>query len=131
MKLSGVGGSKGPPGGQFIAVLTLILFSPMVKIKGERIPVLTPHGPIAYHASPEEARQLLRARLAQPLGTKYTSWAVQLLTGPSRPVAGTKYSHNHETEENPRNVFALRNILHLDRSMFNQVQASVMLCSPA
>lgn len=97
----------------------------------ERIGVLYPDARIAYTCTQREARELIRAGVAKALGNKQRIRAIQLLSGPSRPLAGTKYSHNHETRENPRNVFALRNILHLDRSLFNQVQASVMLCSPA
>jgi hypothetical protein len=91
--------------------------------KSDTLRVLYPDGRFAYHVSHQAARQLIRANLAEPLGNRQSVHAVQLISGPSKPVAGTKYSHNHETQDNPRNVFALRNILHLDRGLFTRVQS--------
>lgn len=98
----------------------------MPKILGERLRVLYPTGQLAYRVTPAEARQLIRARLAEPVGNRTKIWAIQLCEGPARPVAGTKYSFKAETEDNPPNVWALREILHIDRGLFTQVQTDCL-----
>lgn len=93
---------------------------------GERIRVLYPSGAFYRYVSRTEAHQMIRAGLAEGLGTKTKLKTVQLLAGPVRPVAGTKYSFNTATEDNPQNVYTLRKILHLDRALFSTVQADCL-----
>lgn len=104
------------------------LFIPMpVEPKLERIRVLYPSGVFYKSVTLREAHQMIRAHIAEGLGTKTKLKTVQLLQGPARPVAGTKYSFDHETDENPANVFTFRKILHVDRSLFVQVQTSCLV----
>jgi hypothetical protein len=39
---------------------------------------------------------------------------------------GTKYSFDSATDENPQNVWALKEITHIDRSLFMQVQTDCL-----
>lgn len=94
----------------------LILLIPMLKIQAERLAVMYPDGRFAYTCSAETARQLLRGGTARPLdGNKRHIRTLQLVTGPSRPVAGTKYSHNRENKQRGpyagvQNVWTLRRL---------------------
>lgn len=104
-----------------------LLFIPMPEaINTERIPVLYPSGAFYKYVTQREAHQMIRARTAEGLGTKTKLRRIQLIQGPARPVAGTKYSFDHETDENPVNVFTLRKITHLDRDLFMQVQTDCL-----
>ena len=85
-----------------------------------------PSGQFAFWATAEEARRLVRSRVAEGIGSKQKLHRLQLIDGPSRPVAGTKYSHNRATEENPQGVFALRKIADLPRELFRAVEMSVL-----
>ena len=95
----------------------------------EKIDVLYPSGRFAYHCTPEHARQMIRSHVGEALTgrSKTKMRAVRLLEGPSRPVAGTIYSHCRPTEDNPRGVYTLRKIADLPRELFRSVELSVLL----
>ncbi len=99
----------------------------MFERTGEYIRVLYPSGALYRHVTAPEARRMIRNGIAEGLGTRTKLRTVQLLDGPSRPVAGTKYSFDHETDENPVNVFTLRKITHLERDLFRTVQTSCLV----
>lgn len=76
----------------------------------ERIAVLYPSGRQCGTVSVREARQKIRDGIARAPRTGKRFSAIILEEGPSRPVAGTKYSHRTERDDNPRNVWALRHL---------------------
>lgn len=103
-----------------------LLFIPMFEKTGDYIRVLYPSGALYRNVTAFEARRLIRSGVAEGLGTRTKLRTVQLLAGPARPVAGTKYSFDHETDENPVNVFTFRKITNLERDLFMQVQTDCL-----
>lgn len=95
-------------------------------LREERIAVLYPSGRQCGTVSVREARQKIRDGIARPPRTGRKFSAIILEDGPSRPVAGTKYSHRTERDDNPRNVWALRHlpVSHPDPEM----RMHVFLC---
>lgn len=85
---------------------------------GERIRVLYPSGRLAYYASPDQARQLIRARLGTSRGNKRQTHSVVLHEGPDRVPTGQHYSYTHESPTNPPNVWELKRIDSADRCVF-------------
>jgi hypothetical protein len=84
----------------------------------ERIRVLYPSGRLAYHATTTQARQLIRAGLGRAIGQRRTIVAIELCDGPSRIPTGQKYSHNHDTPDNPEKCWTLKHIDTEDRICF-------------
>jgi hypothetical protein len=100
-----------------------------------RIPVFYPAGQLAYFANADEVRLQKRSGVLETYGTKQKIHRAVLMAGPARPVAGTKYVHNHYVSEyftddegrvhdrdpmdpNPPGVYTLRRIDSRDRSLF-------------
>ena len=83
--------------------------------------VIFPSGRLAYHCPSSEAREIVRAGLGELIGNSKRAHTVRLYDGPSRPIAGTRYSHLAESKDNPPRVWALRAITHLPRSDFERV----------
>lgn len=101
----------------------------------EKLPVFYPFGRHAYDATIGEIQQQKRCGVLQTYGTKTKIRGGILIEGPARPVAGTKYVHNHYVSEfftddeghshernpmdpNPPGVYTLRRIDSRDRSLF-------------
>lgn len=77
--------------------------------KSERVSVKYPGGALAPSVTASEAQAMIRAGVAKSMGgTRNTYRCIQLHEGPSRPVAGTKYSDNREHADNPRGAWRLR-----------------------
>lgn len=111
------------------------------KRKKEKLPVLRPGGGLAYLASPEEIRELIRSGCARSFDggkNKQRLYGCVLVEGPSRPHGGTKYVHCaavsetwidrrgelHERgrfEPNVRGVYTLKPISHLSSARFHAV----------
>lgn len=87
--------------------------------------MLYPSGRQCGTVSVREARQKIRDGIARPPRTGKRFTAIILEEGPSRPVAGTKYSHRTERDDNPRNVWALR---HLPNHKDPDVRLHIFAC---
>jgi hypothetical protein len=93
----------------------------------DKLPVQYPSGTFAFLVSPDEARRMIRSCVAEGLGTKKRLHALRLIEGPGRPVAGTRYSHCQQTQDNPKGVYTFREITEIDRDLFRAVEKSVLL----
>ena len=111
----------------------------------DHLPVYRPFGGVAYYAKEREVRELIRSGCAFAFSgpKKKRLYGCVLLEGPSRPHAGTRYVHCREVSEtwtdrdgivkkrhpldaNPRGVYTLKRISHLDRPLFMQVQTDCL-----
>jgi hypothetical protein len=79
---------------------------------------------VAYIATEAEITQLRRAGVLSTFGSKKALKGAVLFCGPVRPCAGTKYSHQAETKENPARVWTFTQIHSRDRDLFAAVTAS-------
>lgn len=116
-------------------------------MKEKPIRVLYPSGALYRLATVHEAHRMIRSGVAEGLGSKQRFHAVQLLEGPSRPTAGTTYSHKHYVSDiirhvdaqghettltrhpldaNPQGCWTMKRISHLDRGLFMAVQTSCL-----
>ena len=87
----------------------------MPSLRSECIRVLYPDGRFAYHVPAVRARQMIHAGVAIGEGNKRSIHTLRLITGPSRPVAGTRYSHKRENKQRGsyagvQNVWTLRKL---------------------
>ena len=86
----------------------------MSKFK-ETLPVLYPDRRYAYTVDERTARQMTRSGVAEGEGNTKHIHRLILCEGPSRPVAGTRYSHCRENSQRGpyagvQNVWTLRRL---------------------
>lgn len=94
--------------------------------KPERLPVLRPHGGLAYLAGVDTVHDLIRTGLAKPFGPRRRLDGCILLAPARHLTSGTKYTYSAETENNTRGVYTLVPITHLDRELFMRVQTDCL-----
>ena len=85
-----------------------------------------PDGRLAGQTSETHARAMLRSHVARAVGTGRRVRCIQLEDGPRRPVAGTRYSHNRETEFNPGGTWTLKSTPDHLQPLFRAVQTSCL-----
>ena len=94
-----------------------IPFCPLSQIAAERLRVFYPDGRPAYFCTYAQAMQMIRAGVARVLGaTTRHIRTLELYEGPARPRAGTYYSHNHETDDNPPQVWTFKELRMPERA---------------
>lgn len=79
------------------------------------LPVYGPDNSLLYHAPIASVPRLIESGRVRPLGTKSRVRALVALCGDiahltvsSSIPTGQRFSHNHETPDNPRGVWAFR-----------------------
>jgi hypothetical protein len=87
------------------------------------IRVLRQDGGKSHMTTVSDARELIRGGTVDRIGRN----CIQYRQGPSRPVAGTKYTYASESKTNVQGVVTFRPILHHPREMYRAVQTSVLV----
>lgn len=83
------------------------------------LPVYGPDRELLYNAPLSSVPRLLESGLATAVGTRQRTRALLAATGAidilraMKLPTGQRYSHNHETNENPRGVWTFR---HMNRN---------------
>lgn len=77
------------------------------------LPVVGPDKSILYYAPIGSVQRLIDSGRVRPLGNRAVRALIAMcdseeLMALLKPVSGTRYSHNHETGDNPRGVWTFR-----------------------
>lgn len=90
------------------------------------ISVVYPDGRLSGHVCEAIATRMLKARVAHAVGKGRHVRSIQLEDGPTRPHAGTRYSHARSTLHNPAGVWTLMYLSPRLAPLFRVVQTSCL-----
>lgn len=99
-------------------------------IKADRLPVKDRSGEVLFYVAPATALDMISRGVVLPVGTKHTIRGLRVSPkyDDSKVISlaayvGQRYSHSHETRDNPEGCWTLKRLSRSVRPVFTQVIA--------